>query len=304
MFCDPASTREIASALTVSEDAVKKHLVRLYNEFRDLRRIRKPPRAVCPRCPRSSTGAIGLRPPSRSDAEVPRRLSDHDPIMPDAERASPQEPLRDAGRVGRRGGQGRVVPRPRSGYGQLGRGQGLGHHLRGRSPCLRNGGIAHRGDRVPPPPYRCSSTDSWKDAGAAPVTDWGGGGDPRADLGRRRVPGPPPVTRRRLPGAGGRRLGPSPFGRPTSGARRRETGVHDPRRLADQWCWSTSAAPILSTCREHRGSVAPELASGQPKSAASDVYAVAATAVTLITGTVPGDVPSARHRGCHDEHTP
>ncbi len=39
------------------------------------------------------------------------------------------------------------------------------------------------------------------------------------------------------------------------------------------------------------GFVAPELASGQPKSAASDVYAVAATAVTLITGTVPGDVP-------------
>ena len=48
MFCDPASTREIASVLTVSEDAVKKHLVRLYNKFRDLRRIRKPPHAALP----------------------------------------------------------------------------------------------------------------------------------------------------------------------------------------------------------------------------------------------------------------
>ena len=39
------------------------------------------------------------------------------------------------------------------------------------------------------------------------------------------------------------------------------------------------------------GFVAPELASGQPKSASSDVYAVAVTAITLITGTVPSDVP-------------
>ncbi len=33
IFCDPASTKEIATALTVSEDAVKKHLVRLYSKF-------------------------------------------------------------------------------------------------------------------------------------------------------------------------------------------------------------------------------------------------------------------------------
>jgi predicted component of type VI protein secretion system len=33
MFCEPASTKEIADALTVSEDAVKKHLVRLYEKF-------------------------------------------------------------------------------------------------------------------------------------------------------------------------------------------------------------------------------------------------------------------------------
>jgi DNA-binding CsgD family transcriptional regulator len=33
MFCEPASTKEIAESLTVSEDAVKKHLVRLYEKF-------------------------------------------------------------------------------------------------------------------------------------------------------------------------------------------------------------------------------------------------------------------------------
>ena len=33
IFCEPASTKEIADALTVSEDAVKKHLVRLYDKF-------------------------------------------------------------------------------------------------------------------------------------------------------------------------------------------------------------------------------------------------------------------------------
>ena len=33
IFCEPATTREIADALTVSEDAVKKHLVRLYDKF-------------------------------------------------------------------------------------------------------------------------------------------------------------------------------------------------------------------------------------------------------------------------------
>jgi DNA-binding CsgD family transcriptional regulator len=33
IFCEPASTKEIADALTVTEDAVKKHLVRLYEKF-------------------------------------------------------------------------------------------------------------------------------------------------------------------------------------------------------------------------------------------------------------------------------
>lgn len=33
IFCEPASTKEIADELTVSEDAVKKHLVRLYEKF-------------------------------------------------------------------------------------------------------------------------------------------------------------------------------------------------------------------------------------------------------------------------------
>jgi DNA-binding CsgD family transcriptional regulator len=33
IFCEPASTKEIADALIVSEDAVKKHLARLYDKF-------------------------------------------------------------------------------------------------------------------------------------------------------------------------------------------------------------------------------------------------------------------------------
>jgi DNA-binding CsgD family transcriptional regulator len=58
VFCDPATPREIAAALTVSEDAVKKHLSRLYEKFEILenggrRRVRLANLAL-------TTGVIGL----------------------------------------------------------------------------------------------------------------------------------------------------------------------------------------------------------------------------------------------------